>query len=236
MNAASHPNAQDRAYQHVKDQVLSLVLKPGQWIKAQDIASEIDVSRTPVREALSRLEQEGFVRRDGGWGYIVCSVTLKDAREIYKVREALEVEAAREALAHVKPADIVAMDSLLKKADQARVRKKVSVFRLNTRAFHAAIARLANNALLARMLGELEHRIRLLGALVFEKYPQRMDEVIEENRAILAALEHGDASRCEVVVRQHVRRAWESYLMYVAEDTGITAMMGNRNDERRMSG
>lgn len=236
MNSDSQPNAQDRAYQHVKNQVLSLALKPGQWIKAQDIASEIEVSRTPVREALSRLEQEGFVRRDGGWGYIVCSVTLKDAREIYKVREALEVEAAREALSHIKPADVVAMDSLLKKADQARLRQRVSVFRLNTRAFHAAIARLANNALLARMLGELEHRIQFLGAMVFEKYPQRMDEVIEENRAILAALQRGDASRCELEVRQHVRRAWESYLLYVAEDSGLTSVTGSRNDERRMSG
>lgn len=155
--------AQDRAYLHVKNQILSLTLKPGQWIKAQDIATEIKVSRTPVREALSRLEQEGFVRRDEGWGYIVSSVTLKDARELYKMREVLEVEAIREAVSHVTPANLDSLEILLRKADQARKQKKVKMFRENTRAFHATIARLADNALLARMLGELEHRVQFLG-------------------------------------------------------------------------
>jgi DNA-binding GntR family transcriptional regulator len=193
------------------------------------------VSRTPVREALSRLEQEGFVRRDGGWGYIVCSVTLKDARELYKVREALEAEAVREAVAHAKSHDIAALDALLKKAEQARSRKKVPIFRLNTRAFHAYIAQLANNTLLARMLRELEHRVQLLGALVFENHPLRMDEVIQENRQILRALKRGDAAQAELQVRGHVRRAWESYVMYVAEDVD-PAVEIDVTKQRRMNG
>lgn len=229
-------SAQDRAYQYVKNQILSLALKPGQWIKAQEIAMEAEVSRTPVREALSRLEQEGFVRRDEGWGYVVCSVTLKDAREFYKVREVLEAEAAREAVAHAKVEHLEAMDALLRKAEQARLRNRVSAFRVNTRAFHASIARLANNALLARMLHDLEHRVQLLGAMVFEKNPKRMDEVIEENRAILDAVRKGDAAQAETEVRRHVRRAWENYLLYVAEDAGFAPEMSNLNNKGRNSG
>lgn len=235
MSASPAANAQDRAYHHVKARILELALKPGEWIKAQDIASALKLSRTPVREALSRLEQEGFVRRDGGWGYIVSSVTLRDARELYKVREALEVEAVREAVANVSAQDLEAMDALLRKADQARLRKKVPAFRVNTRAFHAAIARLANNTLLARMLQELEHRVQLFGAMVFEKHMRRMDEVIEENRAILKALTKRDVAHAEAEVRRHVQRAWESYLLYVAEDAGFAAAMRNF-DERRRSG
>ena len=225
MNSSKSCTAQDRAYEYVKGQILSLALKPGHWIKAQDIASEINQSRTPVREALSRLEQEGFVRRDEGWGYIVCSISLKDARDVYKVREVLEVEAVREAIGQVTPDDIVAMDRLLKKANQARLRKKVLDFRFNTRAFHAAIAQLANNALLARMLRDLEHRIHVLSGLVYVKHPHRMEEVIEENRGIWAALKRRDAAQAEVEVRRHVRRAWETYLLYVAEDTGLATLM-----------
>lgn len=228
--------AQDRAYLHVKNQILSLTLKPGQWIKAQDIATEVKVSRTPVREALSRLEQEGFVRRDEGWGYIVISVTLKDARELYKMREVLEVEAVREAVAHVTPADLDSLEVLLRKADQARKQKKVKVFRENTRTFHATIARLANNALLARMLGELEHRVQFLGAMVFEKRAQRMDEVIEENGAILSALRRGDATQAETEVRRHVRRAWETYLHYVADGAGFSSAMRGLDNDRRSDG
>lgn len=229
-------SAQDRAYQYVKNQILSLALKPGQWIKAQEIAMEAEVSRTPVREALSRLEQEGFVRRDEGWGYVVCSVTLKDAREFYKVREVLEAEAAREAVAaHIKVEHLEAMDALLRKAEQARLRNRVPAFRVNTRAFHASIARLANNALLARMLHDLEHRVQLLGAMVFEKNPKRMDEVIEENRAILDAIRKGDAAQAEAEVRRHVRRAWENYLLYVAENAGFAPEMSNLKRKGRNS-
>lgn len=228
--------AQDRAYLHVKNQILSLTLKPGQWIKAQDIATEIKVSRTPVREALSRLEQEGFVRRDEGWGYIVSSVTLKDARELYKMREVLEVEAIREAVSHVTPANLDSLEILLRKADQARKQKKVKMFRENTRAFHATIARLADNALLARMLGELEHRVQFLGAMVFEKRAQRMDEVVEENSAILSALRRGDTAQAEVEVRRHVRRAWETYLHYVADGAGFSSVMRGLDNDRRSDG
>lgn len=236
MNAQEQRNAQDRAYQHVKAQILSIDLKPGEWIKAQDIASSLEVSRTPVREALSRLEQEGFVRRDRGWGYVVCSVTLKDAREIYSVREALEVLAAREALSHIDAKDIATLDVLLKKSEQARARMKLAAFRLNTRSFHTAIAQLARNDLLAQMLGQLEHHVQRLGAIVFEKHPTRMDEVIDENRAILTALMNGDLILCEAAVRQHVRCAWKSYLLYVADSPELSVTMGIQQDGRRTGG
>jgi len=229
-------SAQDRAYLHVKDQILSSTLKPGQWIKAQDIATEIKVSRTPVREALSRLEQEGFVRRDEGWGYIVSSVTLKDARDLYKMREVLEVEAVREAVANITLADLETLNTLLSKADQARARKKIQVFRENTRSFHATISRIASNTLLTKMLSELEHRVQFLGAMVFERRTQRMDEVIEENSAILAALRRGDAVRAESEVRRHVQRAWETYLHYVAEGAGFSAAMKELGNQRRSDG
>ncbi len=229
MHSSSSDNAQDRAYHYLKSQILSLALKPGQWIKAQDTAKKVKVSRTPVREALSRLEQEGFVRRDGGWGYIVVPVTLKDARELYKVREVLEVAAAREAVAHVKRDQLAAMNALLRKAGKARLQKKVSIFRTNTRAFHATISSLANNTLLARMLRGLEDRFLLLGAMLFEKHPQRMDEAMEENRAILAAMKRGDRGEVEEAVRRHVRRAWGSYLLYVAEDVSVANVESNFN-------
>lgn len=236
MNASHLNSAQDRAYDHVKSQILSLALKPGDWVKAQDIATEVSVSRTPVREALSRLEQEGYVRRDGGWGYVVQSITLKEARDLYKVREALEAEAAREAVGQVTPAQLQALEAHLKKADQARTRRRLAAFRSNTRSFHAGIARLSNNSLLARMLAGLEGRVQLLGAMVFEKHEQRMDEVLEENGAILDALREGDAARAEAEARRHVQRAWDAYLLYVVEDAGLGAAMRDFNDKRRNGG
>src|SRR3954464_419687 len=103
MNAGT-PNSQERAYRHLKSQILDLEYKPNDRITANEIAQHLKISRTPVREALGRLEQEGLGVSAGGWGYVVRSVSVKEAMDLYKVRETLEVEAAREALPNVTPA------------------------------------------------------------------------------------------------------------------------------------
>jgi|SRR5665213_751560 len=214
-NVAHDLSAQDRAYKYVKTQILSLSLKPGAWIKAQHVAMQVEVSRTPVREALSRLEQEGFVRRNQGWGYVVESVTFQQAFELYKVREVLEAEAVREAATKATTQQLEELDALLDKAGAACARESIANFRTHTRAFHVAIAKAAANCLLMRMLSQLQDHVRLVGAMVFEKHAERMREVLDENWAILAALRRRDPDDAETAARYHVRRAWTTYMRYV---------------------
>lgn len=222
MNSFSE-TAQDRAYNHVKSQILSLALRPGEWVKAQDVAAAVNVSRTPVREALGRLEQEGYVQRNGGWGYVVRSVTLQEAREFYKVREALEAEAVREAVAHVTDQELTILDALLQKAEEGRASGRVQTFRKYARSFHARIALNAGNSLLAGMLSQLEDRSHQLAMMVFDKHHHRMDEVVEENRAIFEAIKARDCARAEAAVRHHVQQGWATYFRYVADGASSTA-------------
>src|SRR3974390_405079 len=95
------PSSQQRAYDFLKGEISSFRYRPHHRLKALDIADELGVSRTPVKEALSRLEQEGLVRRELGSGYVVEAITARQILGLYQVREALEVEAAREALPHI---------------------------------------------------------------------------------------------------------------------------------------
>ena len=91
------PNAQQTAYEYIKEEILALRLAPNARLNAIELASRLELSRTPVREALSRLEQDGLADRDVGGGFRVHALSLKEIVDTYKAREALEVEAALEA-------------------------------------------------------------------------------------------------------------------------------------------
>src|SRR5690349_7914995 len=132
----SDDNSQERAYRYLKDAILNLDFAAHAPLRAQSIAHALKLSRTPVREALSRLEQEGFVVRAGGWGYVVKPVSLKEALDLYKVREALEVEAVREALPNLDKPALERLRECLKRAGEEIKRQRLNRFRDNAREFY----------------------------------------------------------------------------------------------------
>src|SRR3546814_20296535 len=88
------PASTDIAYRHIKDEILRSRLRPGEMLSTLQIASTLRLSRTPVREALNRLQQEGLVRRNGSWGYAVRAMELPELLGLSRVREVLAGEAA----------------------------------------------------------------------------------------------------------------------------------------------
>ncbi len=216
----SEDSSHERAYRHVKDAILNLQFKANAPLRAQSIATALSISRTPVREALSRLEQEGYVARAGGWGYVVKPVSLKDAMDLYKVREALEVEAVREAIPNIDAPFLERMRDCLRRAADELKKQRLDKFRDNTRDFHRAIASATGNTYLQRMLSQIDDRIRLLGALMAYKHVTRPSESLEENRAILMAIEAGDAPAAEIAVRKHVSTTRETLMRYVINESG----------------
>lgn len=217
---AIEDNSQERAYRYLKEAILNLEFKVGAPLRAQAIAQSLSVSRTPVREALSRLEQEGLVVRDGGWGYVVKPMSLKEAMDLYKVREALEVEAVKEAIEQLNEDHISRMRACLRRAEEEIKRQRFGKFRENTRAFYHVIAEATGNDYLRSMLMGIDDRIRLLGALMADKHLGRPVESLQENQAILAAMEAGDVEAAERGVRRHVSHARETLLRYVVNEPG----------------
>ena len=94
------PSATSRAYQHLKDGVLACRIRPGSMIYEGDIAEELDMSKTPVREALGMLAHEGYIEVRPRRGYLVTHIRLADVKEIYHLRFLLEPAAARLAAAN----------------------------------------------------------------------------------------------------------------------------------------
>src|SRR5258706_3350357 len=172
-------NHQDRAYNFIKEQIINLILAPGTRILAHDLARQLRLSRTPVREALSRLEQDGLIERTAGWGYTVRSLTLKEIVDMFKLRETLEVEAAHTALRYMDRATLTALRKINSAARAMVAKGRVTEARALNRRFHLTISAAARNDLLQRLLLIINDRIRLVGSMHLGVRSHRISENVE---------------------------------------------------------
>ena len=202
-------SSQDKVYGFIKQQILALNFKASQRLGAQEIATHLKISRTPVREALSRLEQEGLVRRDSGWGYVVRAMSFADVINLYKVREALEVEAVLEAIPFMNDVTLKQLSEVLKKTQQCLSQNRFEEFQSLNRQFHDLVAKATGNESLQKMLSSIGDKVRLVGAISLSHRKERAKEALEENRKILVALRKKDAGLAEEAVRNHIQRAAE---------------------------
>jgi DNA-binding GntR family transcriptional regulator len=217
---AEAPNAQQQAYEYIKEEILSLRLPPNGRLNAIELAARLELSRTPVREALTRLEQEGLADREVGGGFRVHALTLKEIVDTYYVREALEVEAAREALAQITDELLDQLEKILRSSEALMSLSTYTKFIVGNRRFHAAIVKASGNAMLEQLMAPIADRVRLIGAMLVRGRAARLKEVLDENRAILDALRTRDAAKVEEAVRAHVRLARDHAKSLLAADHG----------------
>lgn len=211
-------SAQDRAYQFIKRGITNLEFRPNQKLRAEDLSARLRMSRTPVREALGRLGQEGLVRRDNGWGYMVVPVTSSDAMKLFGVREALEVQVVREAIPKFQKSSLKVLGKLMSEAAGLLRANRIKEFREVNRRFHALITSEADNQFLKQMLSLIEDRIRIVGGLVMEKHRLRTNEVLADNIRIYRAIRKQDVAATVRAVRSHIRRARRDFFVYVQKD------------------
>lgn len=206
------PDSQERAYEYIKEGILAQRFLPGHPLRAQELAQALALSRTPIREALGRLAQEGLVERLGGWGFTVRALTVQDVLDLFNVREALEVEAARAAMENVSDADVANLEGLLAQSRRALDKGKlVESIRL-ARRFHVAIAQASGNRLLLQMLQGINDRIHIVGVALLASMPDRAKQVHHENLSILNGFTNRDARAVERAVRAHIHRSRELFM------------------------
>lgn len=214
-------NAQEKAYQAIKNDILRFQLKPNQHLVAAELALQLGISRTPVREALTRLEHEGLVTRasSGGWGYRVKPMTLADVTDIFKVREVLEVESTCEASQNINTSTLEELRRILEEARRAAEAGHLARLVTLTRTFHQEIAKETHNKLLQSMLATINDRVQLIGSMTVYKRTERIHEILKENFQILDALSEGDLVSIEKAVRSHIQRS-RDYVFEILQRDG----------------
>jgi DNA-binding GntR family transcriptional regulator len=171
-------------------------------MREQVISESLDMSRTPVREALSRLQADGLLAMQGRSGLAVAELDDAGVIELYETREALEGTAAHLAALHANPRDIAVLQAALA-AEAAIAEDPVQQQRQN-RAFHAAILAASHNRFLAKSLLALHDALALLGPTTLS-VDGRRTKAQQEHRRIFDAIVARDSNRAEAEMRAHVR-------------------------------
>lgn len=192
-----------QVYEALLDRIRSGELLPGMRLREEELARLLDVSRTPVREALTRLQARGLVDSAAG-GLAVVQVDRRQVMELYAMRASLEGAAAAFAAENASAAEITGM-RLLTARFAERSASPAEAARANAE-LHEAIYEAAHNRYLRRMLTDLNDSLALLSDTTFS-VEGRAAAARREHGAIVAAIEARDASKAETAARRHIERA-----------------------------
>lgn len=192
------------AYQAIKDSLLKEEVAPGSQLNIETIAARLGVSRTPIREALLRLESEGFVKATSRIGFFVEEITKKDMLELLELREILESYASKKAAKLMNEKDLLAIRSFNNRAKQAFDNGDYQTFMEMEIEIHSIIINGSQNQRLRKMLesiAALTQRERVLSL----KISENMKESNKEHTRIIEALEKRDSNLAEKMMRDHLK-------------------------------
>ena len=202
------------AYDAIRARILNGEIRPGDRLREVELAGDLGLSRTPVREAIRRLEQEGIVEHAPHKGAVVRLLDQGSVTELYLIREVLEGTAARLAAQHASAAEIDALGEVLAtQPDEDRDTDAAEASRRNA-IFHGAIGQAAHNRFLLSAMDGIVNGLLLLGPSTLG-LSGRITAAREEHGAILAAIADRDAARAEEAARAHIRAAHRARLRMI---------------------
>jgi len=181
----------DRAYDAIKTSLQSGAYPPGSFLSERQLAARLGMSKTPLKSALVRLEQEGYLRISPQQGIVVREPSIQDVTDLFDLREAIETFAVRRLAGHVSPADADRLRANLKDQAQAVREKDVSeATRLDTD-FHAMVCGCLGNRELSKSLAGMRDKLNTMILSNLTRVPKRMAVSYKEHAAITAALLRG---------------------------------------------
>ncbi|WP_170066361.1 GntR family transcriptional regulator [Neomoorella humiferrea] len=204
-----------KVYEQIKEAIINNTIKPGTMIQERILAEKLGVSRTPVREALRRLNSEGLIELIPGKGATVTKITIEDIREIMQVREPLECLAVKLAAERIQPQDIKYLEEMIANWDKeinCTDPAQINFQSLSTKdiAFHEYIVEIAGNKRLASILNMLRDQIRRITFLTQDN-KNRIETSFPQHLKILEALKQRDPAAAEENMRQHMQSIKEYY-------------------------
>lgn len=209
---ADRGNTTDAVTEALREAILSGVVSAPAWLREDELAAALQVSRTPIREALRRLSDEGLTQRVANRGTVVTTVTIDEVLAVYAVRESLEGLVARTAALRRPRGLIDQLTEIHQRMEQSLEADPRYMAELSFE-FHAAMREAVGNPYLTRFLNHAEQVIRRFGRTTFAQ-PGRSRTALDEHLEIIQAIAAGDADLAERIATEHMRHARE---IHVAE-------------------
>jgi len=197
------PSLKEKAYAAIKDAILSLRLEPGMPLVESELAEQLGISKTPVRDALQELEREGFVERVLFKGTYVTDVTIKDVEEVFQLRAVLEGLAASLAAPLFVDAELDEIAQTLTGAETALTERNLALCSQRGQRLHNAVIDKADNQRLALIIRNLDDHVQRFRALS-DRISGRLNKSVVEHRRVLDAMYERDAAAAERAMRDHL--------------------------------
>ena len=175
------------------------------------LAEELGISRTPVREAIRKLEQEGYVIMIPRRGTYVSDVSVKDVKEIFEIRSALESLAISLATMRIEPDELEKLQTLLEEIGGHIENNDIDKIVATDIEFHGLLYQVSRNERLVAIISNLKEQLARFRTLSMS-YPGRLQETLAEHRAMVEAIAAGDVDLAREAAERHMEQAEETLL------------------------
>ena len=206
-----------KVYEHMKSAILSGRLNPAERLTEEHLAEMMGASRTPVREALYKLETEGLIKPLETRGFIVSEDSKEEVEELFEIRSILEGYVLRIISENITEEDLQQLTGFIEKAEEALEKNRIDeVFKWNTR-FHDTLHELVSEKLqLYRMIVNMRKNVLRYRKDTLQS-PDGAGRTLDGHRKILLALRLRDPDLCERIMRDHIKQAKEDALQTLIE-------------------
>ena len=204
----------------IRQAITSGIFTSGERLMEIQLAEEMGVSRTPVREAIRKLELEGFVVMIPRRGTYVADISIKDITEVYEIRTALDVLAAGLAAERINDDELETMQRLLVEIGQYIEEDNIDKIVEIDSAFHDVLYQASRNERLVNIISNLREQITSLRGRSMH-YPGRLGNTLEEHRAIVESLAQRDVEKAQQAARDHMENAEHTLLKAIEECRNI---------------
>lgn len=197
------PSLTEKAYRAISNAIARLQLKPGETLTQDRLAKWLSISRTPVREALRRLEQDGIIQTAPGRGLIVAELTIRDAEDMLELLALLDTQAAALAARRRTPAQGQRLVDIAEELMRAAERHDVEAWQEIDHPYHETLLEASGNAHLRRSIEDVRRRLQRI-TYHLSVQPEHMLEGTREHLEIAQAICDGDAERAAEQMRKHL--------------------------------
>jgi DNA-binding GntR family transcriptional regulator len=201
----------DWVYEELKAAIVDLRLAPGDPLREATLAGQLGVSKTPIREALTRLEQEGLVETTSFKGAVVTGYSRQDLIEIYELRELLENVAARAAAESMSEADLARLSHISRESRKLKRSNDAAGLAALLSEFDDVLFDQVRNSRVRALIENLRAHLTRIGHLTAE-IPGRIDASVDEHEKIVAAIAAHDPELAEQQMSQHIRSVRDDQL------------------------
>lgn len=219
VNLDSYKPLRELVLEAIREAIVAGTLKPRERLMEIQLAEELGVSRTPIREALRKLELEGFIVMVPRKGAYVADISIKDIADVFEIRAALEGLAAALAAERITEEELEYMERcLVEKADAIKTGNMEKLIDADTK-FHEAIYQSSRNERLYAIISNLREQIQRLRSTSLA-VPGRMKESLDEHRVIVEAIQSRDSQLARQAAQEHIENA-ENIIMESIKKEGL---------------